>query len=121
LGLIFVKETVDRFQRLPGGQSQAAFHKVLTIINFCPATSAQSWVSRREVFMIIAITEKRTTHRWVVQLDNLEVNFNGQEEAQAFVGQLKARINAPHTWPITAGRQVFDRQARGSHLAATID
>ena len=45
VGLIFVKETVDRFQRLTRGQSQAASHKVLTIINFCPATSAQSWGS----------------------------------------------------------------------------
>ncbi|CRL52148.1 hypothetical protein H8F22_12470 [Pseudomonas sp. P154a] len=71
--------------------------------------------------MIIAITEKRTTHRWVVQLDNLEVNFNRQEEAQAFVGQLKARINAPHKWPDTAAQQVFIREARGSHLAATIE
>lgn len=71
--------------------------------------------------MIIAITEKQTTHRWVVQLDNLEVNFNGPEEAQAFVGQLTARINAPHTWPNTAARQVFERQARGKHLVATIE
>ena len=71
--------------------------------------------------MIIAIAEKQTTHRWVVQLDNLEVIFNGREEAQAFVGQLKARINAPHPWPITAGRPVFEQQARGRHLAATVE
>jgi hypothetical protein len=62
--------------------------------------------------MIIAISEKRTTHRWVVQLDNLEVNFNGQAEAQAFVGQLKARINAPHTWPVAAGRPALNDRHR---------
>jgi hypothetical protein len=47
VGLIFVKETVDRFQRLTRGQSQAAFHKVLTIINFRSATQVQSCVSAR--------------------------------------------------------------------------
>jgi hypothetical protein len=49
--------------------------------------------------MIIDITEKPTNHCWVVRLDAFKVNFNSQEEAQAFVGLLKARIEAPHVWP----------------------
>ncbi|WP_223434272.1 MULTISPECIES: hypothetical protein [unclassified Pseudomonas] len=50
--------------------------------------------------MIIDITEKPASHCWVVCMDALEVNFNSLSEAQAFVGQLKARIDAPHAWPI---------------------
>lgn len=49
--------------------------------------------------MIIDITEKPANHCWVVCMDALQVNFNSLEEAQAFVGQLKARIKAPHVWP----------------------
>ncbi|CAI8712265.1 MULTISPECIES: hypothetical protein [Pseudomonas] len=51
--------------------------------------------------MNIDITEQRVPHCWVVHLDALEVNFNSQEAASSFVGQLKARIEAPHVWPVT--------------------
>ncbi|MGF6092663.1 hypothetical protein [Pseudomonas sp. 18173] len=59
--------------------------------------------------MIIDITEKPTSHCWVVRMDALEVNFNNLSEAQAFVGQLKARIEAPHAWPIPLGSAAFTR------------
>lgn len=49
--------------------------------------------------MIIDITEQPTSHCWVVCIDALQVNFNSLQDAQAFVGQLKARIEAPHVWP----------------------
>ena len=49
--------------------------------------------------MIIDITEKPANHCWVVSMDAYEVNFNSLGEAQAFVGRLKARIDAPHVWP----------------------
>jgi hypothetical protein len=57
--------------------------------------------------MIIDIEDKRTIHGWVVRMDALAVNFNSLEEANAFVGQLKARIDAPHSWPNTAGQRAF--------------
>lgn len=65
--------------------------------------------------MIIDITEKPASHCWVVCMDALQVNFNSLGEAQAFVGQLKARIEAPHVWPggaCLAGdtRRMPDRQ-----------
>lgn len=50
--------------------------------------------------MIIDIKTNRTKHCWVVCIDTLEVNFNSLEAASAFVSQLKARIDAPHSWPI---------------------
>lgn len=59
--------------------------------------------------MNIGITQTRTPHGWVVQMDDLAVNFNSLEQANAFVGQLKARIAAPHVWPGAAGREVFAR------------
>ncbi|WP_207284569.1 hypothetical protein [Pseudomonas sp. FW300-N2A2] len=59
--------------------------------------------------MIIDITEKPASHCWVVCMDALEVNFNSLSEAQAFVGQLKARIEAPHAWPIPPGPAAFTR------------
>jgi len=59
--------------------------------------------------MIIEITEKRTSHGWAVHMDALEVNFNSMEEAKAFVDQLKARIDAPHIWPVTVGQAAFAR------------
>ncbi|MNF75617.1 hypothetical protein [Pseudomonas azerbaijanorientalis] len=49
--------------------------------------------------MIIDITERPASHCWVVCMDALQVNFYTLGEAQAFVGQLKARIEAPHVWP----------------------
>jgi hypothetical protein len=49
--------------------------------------------------MIIDIKEKPASHCWVVCMDALKVNFNTLGEAQAFVGQLTARIEAPHVWP----------------------
>lgn len=65
--------------------------------------------------MIIDITEKPVNHCWVVCMDTLKVNFNSLGEAQAFVGQLTARIEAPHVWPSSAGpadasRRIPDRQ-----------
>ncbi len=65
--------------------------------------------------MIIDITEKPASHCWVVCMDALQVNFNSQGEAQAFVGQLMARIQAPHVWPSGADpaghtRRIPDRQ-----------
>lgn len=59
--------------------------------------------------MIIDITEKPTSHCWVVRMDALEVSFNSLSEAQVFVGQLKARIEAPHFWPIPPGSAAFTR------------
>ncbi|WP_082557615.1 MULTISPECIES: hypothetical protein [unclassified Pseudomonas] len=52
--------------------------------------------------MIIDITEQPASHCWVVCMDALQVNFNSLCEAQAFVGLLKARIEAPHIWPSVA-------------------
>jgi len=49
--------------------------------------------------MIIDIKEKPASHCWVVCMDAFKVNFNTLGEAQAFVGQLTARIEAPHVWP----------------------
>ena len=49
--------------------------------------------------MIIDITQKPASHCWVVCMDALKVNFYSLGEAQAFVGLLKARIEAPHVWP----------------------
>lgn len=60
--------------------------------------------------MIIDIAQEPISHCWVVCMDAMEVNFNSLEEAQAFVGQLKARIEAPHVWPVTAGAAAFKRQ-----------
>jgi hypothetical protein len=65
--------------------------------------------------MIIDIKEKPTSHCWVVCMDALKVNFNTLGEAQAFVGLLTARIEAPHVWPSGASlandtRRMPDRQ-----------
>ncbi|MNL65571.1 hypothetical protein D3C87_1899180 [compost metagenome] len=48
-------------------------------------------------------------------MDALQVNFYTLGEAQEFVGQLKARIDAPHVWPSGASlandpRRMPDRQ-----------
>jgi hypothetical protein len=59
--------------------------------------------------MIIDITQKPTSHCWVVRMDAFEVNFNSLGQAQAFVGQLKARIDAPHAWPIPPGSAALAR------------
>lgn len=59
--------------------------------------------------MIIDIKEKPTSHCWVVCMDALEVNFNNLGEAEAFVGQLKARIEAPHVWPTPSSPAAFTR------------
>jgi hypothetical protein len=66
---------------------------------------------RMEVFMFIEITEKPASHRWGVCIDALEVNFNSLAQAQAFVDQLKARIEAPHVWP-----NARDSAARASRI-----
>ncbi|WP_041474847.1 hypothetical protein [Pseudomonas sp. UW4] len=65
--------------------------------------------------MIIDIKEKPASHCWVVCMDALKVNFNTLGEAQAFVGLLTARIEAPHVWPSGASlandtRRMPDRQ-----------
>lgn len=54
--------------------------------------------------MIIDITEKPAGHGWVVHMDALEVDFDSLEAATAFVGQLRARIDAPHAWPASPGQ-----------------
>lgn len=68
--------------------------------------------------MIIDITEKPTSHCWVVRMDALEVNFNSLGQAQAFVGQLKARIDAPHAWPIPFGSAAFARPMSAPRTAS---
>lgn len=65
--------------------------------------------------MIIDITDKPASHCWVVSMDALQVNFKSLGEAQAFVGLLKARIEAPYVWPGGARladdtRRIPDRQ-----------
>ncbi|MDI2143629.1 MULTISPECIES: hypothetical protein [unclassified Pseudomonas] len=55
--------------------------------------------------MNIEIIERRSPHGWVVHMDRLQVNFNSLEQARAFVGQLRARIDAPHTWPQPTARK----------------
>ncbi|WP_212627709.1 hypothetical protein [Pseudomonas sp. PP3] len=52
--------------------------------------------------MIIDIAQKPASHCWVVCMDDFKVSFNSLGEAQAFVGLLKARIEAPHVWPSVA-------------------
>lgn len=59
--------------------------------------------------MLIQITEKRRNHCWAVHMDAWEVNFNKEEEAKAFIGKLKARIDAPHAWPIAVDHGLFAR------------
>ncbi|WP_095108368.1 hypothetical protein [Pseudomonas sp. Irchel 3E20] len=54
--------------------------------------------------MIIDIKERPASHCWVVCMDALQVNVYTLGEAPAFVGQLKARIEAPHVWPSGTGR-----------------
>jgi hypothetical protein len=59
--------------------------------------------------MNIAISATPAPHGWVVFLDDWQVNFNHLEDAQAFIGRLKARIDAPHAWPVPPERNVFAR------------
>ncbi|QQZ44910.1 hypothetical protein IF690_15190 [Pseudomonas sp. SK3(2021)] len=70
--------------------------------------------------MIIDITEKPTGHGWVVHMDALEVSFSSLEAATAFVGQLRARIDAPHAWPASPGLRGDAPRAAGERCAATI-
>lgn len=63
--------------------------------------------------MIIEITEQLARHRWVVHMDLWEAGFNSLDEAEAFVRQLKARIDAPHAWPVTAVTVPLSRQPPG--------
>lgn len=69
--------------------------------------------------MFIDITEKPAARCWVVCMDALEVNFNSLGEAQAFVGQLKARIEAPHVWPSSPGPAGESRQMPARPAAHT--
>ena len=71
--------------------------------------------------MIIDIKEERTTHGWVVQMDALKVNFNSLEAAKVFVGQLKARIEAPHEWPMTTGPAAFARPTPDHRTTSATD
>jgi hypothetical protein len=71
--------------------------------------------------MIIDIEEKRTIHGWVVHMDALAVNFNSLEEANAFVGQLKSRIDAPHRWPNTTGQRAFRTPDLGGRCATVTE
>ncbi|WP_339453752.1 hypothetical protein [Pseudomonas sp. EA_5y_Pfl2_R50] len=66
--------------------------------------------------MIIDITEKPANRCWVVCMDDFTVSFNSLGDAQAFVGLLTARIEAPHVWPgddrlIDNPRRAVDRPA----------
>ena len=67
--------------------------------------------------MIIEITQKQATDGWIVYMDDLAVDFNSREGAQAFVDQLKARIDAPHVWPVSAGPTAFTRPFPGGRPA----
>lgn len=49
--------------------------------------------------MIIRIQEQHSTRRWSVYMDTWQAGFNSREQAESFVRQLKARIEAPHPWP----------------------
>lgn len=69
--------------------------------------------------MIIEITQKQATDVWMVCMDDLAVDFNSLEGAQAFVDQLKARIDAPHVWPVSTGRTSFTRPFPGGRSAYT--
>jgi hypothetical protein len=71
--------------------------------------------------MIIEVSEKPVNRGWAVQLDALEVNFNSLEEAQAFVAQLKARIDAPHVWPSTTGHKTFTVSTQGSRAVCAVE
>jgi len=71
--------------------------------------------------MIIEVSEKQVKHGWAVHLDALEVNFNSLEEAQAFVAQLKARIDAPHTWPSPAGQKRFAGSIPSSRAVCAVE
>ncbi|KAA5841739.1 hypothetical protein F2A38_14445 [Pseudomonas chlororaphis] len=74
--------------------------------------------------MIIDITAKPTGHGWLVHMDALTVGFSSLEAATAFVGQLRARIDAPHPWPTSPGqteavpRTVGDRSAPATRKGA---
>ncbi|MDD0994594.1 hypothetical protein M5G20_01780 [Pseudomonas sp. TNT2022 ID1044] len=63
--------------------------------------------------MIIGIAQKPASHCWVVCMDDFKVSFNSQGEAQAFVGLLKARIEAPHVWPSVADTGDGGRHGNG--------
>ncbi|CAI8702274.1 hypothetical protein [Pseudomonas chlororaphis] len=69
--------------------------------------------------MIIDITEKPAGHGWVVHMDALEVDFDSLEAATAFVGQLRARIDAPHAWPASPGQTGDAPRAAGNRSAPT--
>ncbi|QLL10547.1 hypothetical protein [Pseudomonas chlororaphis] len=69
--------------------------------------------------MIIDITENPTGHGWVVHMDTLEVSFSSLEAATAFVGQLKARIAAPHAWPASPGLMGDAPRTAGNRSAPT--
>lgn len=70
--------------------------------------------------MIIDMTQSPTRHCWVVRMDALEVSFNTREDAQAFVGQLKARIEAPHVWPIPDDRGI-SKATRDDRQRSTLE
>lgn len=40
---------------------------------------------------------------WMVLLGSCRVRFSSRNEAQAFIEQLQARLNAPHHWPRDLG------------------
>ncbi|OIN53152.1 hypothetical protein [Pseudomonas costantinii] len=68
--------------------------------------------------MNIEITKARTLPCWVVHLDDLAVNFNSLEQANAFVAQLNVRIAAPHVWPHAGPREIFERTLAPRQVAA---
>lgn len=70
--------------------------------------------------MIIEITELLARHRWIVHMDRWEAGFVSRDEAEAFVRQLKARINAPHAWPANATTVPLTGQAPGNPSDAAI-
>ncbi|APC18430.1 hypothetical protein BLL42_22915 [Pseudomonas frederiksbergensis] len=71
--------------------------------------------------MIIEITEQLARHRWIVHMDGWEAGFGSRDEAEAFVRQLKARINAPHAWPANAVTELLIRQPPGSRSDPVVE
>lgn len=71
--------------------------------------------------MIIEITEQLARHRWLVQMDVWEVGFDSRDDAEAFVRQLKARINAPHAWPATTVAKPLTRHPPGARSDPAVE
>lgn len=69
--------------------------------------------------MNIEISATAAPHGWIVSLDDWQVSFDQLEDAQAFVRRLKARLDAPHPWPLASERTGFG-QPTPARAAATV-